>query len=566
MEKLTQTSKSVSELVHDFECGHVAIPEIQRDVVWKAEKIKALIDSIANGFPCGSLILWKPRKTDELLVEDMIRPERLDQLHGALPRYFLLDGQQRVTALASVTLDRKLLKSLISEVEDEMPLIMVNLIRFPHKGSHEISHEIEATTDLAGYRFPWVLFNDLFRGKVQSRPEYSDFAKLHPDKAKSIKRYIQRLRDYKFPVQVIQGQSYATVGDIFTRVNSQGTQLTGTEIHLARIVPHWRGITKDLRDYRRQLRQENYDLDLAFLIRTITVVECQVPTIKKLAERIEKDRPSRKHLNKTWKLARTATDKLIRVLRSKLLLDRSKYFTSKNALVPLVYYLANARSSKSATRLLQRFFLFSQLSEHYGSAAETTLNRDFNIMTIPATARQGLQQLVTSVRNEAWHEWHRFSFKAEHVRGVAAKNVLVLLMYILMRKLQARDWGHDGKQLGDIDPKEMQLHHIFPFNFMIKHKPALKAYIDNDQSPAEFRADVNDIANLTFLGQAKNVEIGDRSPWQYLPNETTKDTRKAHFIPENPDLWKPERFSDFLDERRRLFAKAMKSFLRGLDQ
>ncbi len=110
----------------------------------------------------------------------------------------------------------------------------------------------------------------------------------------------------------------------------------------------------------------------------------------------------------------------------------------------------------------------------------------------------------------------------------------------------------------------MQLHHIFPFNLMIKHKPALKVYTDNGQSPAEFRADVNDIANLTFLSQAKNVEIGDTPPWQYLPNETTKETRKAHFIPEDPDLWKPERFSDFLDQRRRLLAKAMTSLIKNL--
>lgn len=553
MENLIGTFKSVSELVDDFECDRVAIPEIQRDVVWKADKVKALIDSIGQGFPCGALIFWEPRDRDKTLVRSMIRPERLDQFDD-LPRYFLLDGQQRVTALASVTLKRPLFKSLISEVEEEMPLILANLKRFPS--------EMEATTDLAGYSFPWVLFNDLFDGTVQSNPRYKT---LPADKSENIKRYIQRLRDYKFPVQIICDRDYATVGEIFTRVNSLGTQLTGAEIHLARIVPHWKGITRDFRDYRKLLRQKNYDLDLTFLIRAITVVECQVPQIKKLAERIAKDQPSRKHLNKTWKLARTATDKLIRLLQRELLLDRSKYFTSKNALVPLVYYLANAGSADSAARLIQRFFLLSQLSEHYGGAAETTLRKDFRTMTDPAlTARQGLDELVTSVDREARQYFRGLKIQPGQVRGVSAKNVLVLLMYILMRKREARDWGHTGKQLLEIDPKDMQLHHIFPFNFMIKHKPALKVYTDNGQSPAEFRVDVNDVANLTFLSQAKNVEIGDTPPWQYLPNETTKETRKAHFIPEDSDLWKPERFSDFLANRRRLVAKAMTSLLKKL--
>src|SRR6185437_1095381 len=116
-----------------------------------------------------------------------------------------------------------------------------------------------------------------------------------------IRSYVQRLRDYQFPVQIIRDQEYPVVGEIFTRINSAGTQLTGAEIHLARIVPHWKGITSELRDYRQELGRKNYDLDLTFLMRAITVIECNVPQIKKLADKISKDRPSRSSLTKTWK-------------------------------------------------------------------------------------------------------------------------------------------------------------------------------------------------------------------------------------------------------------------------
>lgn len=555
MENLIPTLKSVSELIEDFESGNIAIPEIQRDVVWDADDIKALIDSIGRGYPCGSLILWEPRENDKSLVRSMIRPERIDQFGGILPRYFLLDGQQRVTALASITLKRDLFRSLVSEVEEEMPLILANLRRFPR--------EIEATTDLAGYSFPWVLFNELFAGTAQAKPEYANLSQADTE---NVKRYMQRLRDYKFPVQIIRDRDYATVAEIFTRVNSQGTQLTGAEIHLARIVPHWRGITKEFRDYRRQLGQKNYELDLTFLMRAITVVECRVPQIQKLAEKVAKDHPSRKHLNKTWKLARTATDRLVRVLQRELLLDRSKYFTSKNALVPLVYYLANAGNGRSGAKMIQRFFVMSQLSEHYGGGAETALRKDFRILTDPALSspRQGLSELVTSVEREARQYYRGLKIRPDHVWGLPSKNVFVLLMYILMRSRDATDWGHNGKLLAEIEPKEMQLHHIFPFDFMMKHKAARKVYLDEGRSPADFRTDVNDIANLTFLSQGKNVGIGDTPPWQYLPNETTKQSRKAHFIPESPDLWKPERFSKFLDERSSLLARAMTVFLKRL--
>jgi hypothetical protein len=80
-------------------------------------------------------------------------------------------------------------------------------------------------------------------------------------------------------------------------------------------------------------------------MRAITVIECKVPRIKELARRVHKDKLTltRAHLNKTWKRARGATDTLVKILQRDLLLDKSKFFTSKSALVPLVYYLAEDR-------------------------------------------------------------------------------------------------------------------------------------------------------------------------------------------------------------------------------
>src|SRR5439155_3463251 len=132
------------------------------------------------------------------------------------------------------------------------------------------------------------------------------------------------------------------------------------------------------------------------------------------------------------------------------------------------------------------------------------------------------------------------------------------------RNREASDWGQDGKRLFEIDPKEIQLYHIFPFNFMVNDKAALKTYTDNDWSAADLRTDVNDIANLTFISQAENTDISDKPPWEYLPRKTTRESRKAHFIPEDSELWRPDRFHDFVEERRRLLSKAMTSFLKKL--
>jgi hypothetical protein len=553
IEHLITTSKSVAEIADEFESDNIAIPEIQRDVVWKADQIKSLIDSISNQYPCGSLIYWEPREKDKSLVRSMIRPERVVANQGRVPRYFLIDGQQRVTALASVLLNRHRVRELLAEIQDDLPYVFVNVKNF----------EFESTTDPTGYSYPWIVFNKLFDGSYRSEPGFSG---LPADDVARIQKYVQRIRDYKFPVQIVRDQKYQTVGDIFTRVNSAGTQLTGAEIHLARIVPHWNGITREFRDYRHELTKKRFDLDLTFLMRAITVIECNTPQIKKLADTISKDRPSRVHLNKTWRQARSAIDYSIRVMQRDLKLDKSKYVTSKNALVPVVYSFAKAKRARPLERDAVRFFVLAQLSEHYGGSGETTLRKDFRGLTdTDNTPKQGMAELVDAVRKEAKREYRGLRVKADDVYGVGSKNVLVLLMYILMRETQATDWGSGKRiQLADIESRDLQLHHIFPFDYMQKNRDIHRWYEKQGYAQSYFRSEVNDIANLTFLSRTKNIDIKETPPSVYLPIETTKAMRKAHFIPERPDLWKTENFAKFLEARRELLAVAMTRLLKRL--
>jgi hypothetical protein len=110
----------------------------------------------------------------------------------------------------------------------------------------------------------------------------------------------------------------------------------------------------------------------------------------------------------------------------------------------------------------------------------------------------------------------------------------------------------------------MHLHHIFPFNFMMKDKDAI-AFADSEAwNPSEFRSWVNDIANLTFIRNSTNSQIGDLPPWQYLEQYTNKESRRAHFIPEDRKLWMPAKFKDFIEARSTLIATAATRLLRSL--
>lgn len=367
-------------------------------------------------------------------------------------------------------------------------------------------------------------------------------------------------------MQIIQERNYPTVGKIFSRVNSQGTQLTGAEIHVASIIPNWRGISAEFRRYRRDLHKSGYDLDLTFLMRAITVIECNVPQIKKLADRVSQRRLSKGQLDRLWAESKRAISLVTRTLREDLCLDRTKFFLSKNALVPLVYHAAKCHGRSIDRKAMMKYFLVSQMGGHYSGAGETVLRRDLRYLSEPGTPpKQGLRDLLEVAIREAKQEYRGLKASHRHITGPPSKNVMLLLMYIVMRKKGATDFGlSDPGELDQIPSSELQLHHIFPFDFMLSDSKAKRYKERPEFTEREYREQVNDIANITFLGRAKNVQIGNVSPWQYLVNETTREMRKAHFIPENRELWKPENFDKFLDKRRRMIAKAINSLMRAL--
>lgn len=81
---------------------------------------------------------------------------------------------------------------------------------------------------------------------------------------------------------------------------------------------------------------------------------------------------------------------------------------------------------------------------------------------------------------------------------------------------------------------------------------------------AEFKEQINDVANLTFVSLEANQEIKKRPPYDYLPKMTTPKNLQAHCLPDDPELWKPQNIDKFCDERRRLLARAMNSYVRNL--
>jgi hypothetical protein len=128
------------------------------------------------------------------------------------------------------------------------------------------------------------------------------------------------------------------------------------------------------------------------------------------------------------------------------------------------------------------------------------------------------------------------------------------LLYMLTRVWGAKDWESGielRKQLlGSLSA--LQIHHIFPKALLYQN--------------GYTKAEVNAIANFTFLTQETNLKVLAQQPSVYLEKYSMKHPGaiESHWIPADRDLWKVENYPKFLEVRRGLLANAANEFLESL--
>jgi len=80
-----------------------SLPALQRGAVWKPQQVEALWDSLVRGFPIGAFLLapYDARRGDKNYLHQQASTKTIEtQPYNNLPRYHLLDGQQRANAIA----------------------------------------------------------------------------------------------------------------------------------------------------------------------------------------------------------------------------------------------------------------------------------------------------------------------------------------------------------------------------------------------------------------------------------------------------------------------------------
>ncbi len=520
----------IEDIISELRRGGIRIPEIQRNYVWKRSQIAKLLDSIYNGYPTGSILLWDT--VEGTIMRDMATNLGTSTRSDFTPK-IVLDGQQRITSLGRVyDKDTARQDRVIFNVMDE-----VFEVYSPRYSSDP--RWIDVTRVLTGE----MTELDILEGLVEAQVVRSDDRVTKNEIHDRLKK-LTGISTYQYPIEIVREQDLEIVTEVFIRVNSGGTRLREAELALARLA--WKvpgSIVGPFEKVEDECAQRGFELDTRFLMRSLISVATRQSRFSDLKAYWSR---AKEEIEKDWKRTESGVKMALDFVEGNVGIPGSEFLPSQFSLLPLVVVFSErSKLSSEEERALRRWFLVANSFSHYSGPSETKLNQDLSLLGEKCEGISAmLDRLLKDLRGEP-------KVSAEDLERGGTNSPFFPLSFLAICRKGAKDWFTGVKVKRDTysDDQNVEYHHIFP-----------KKLLD-DRGIDRFARD--EMANLAFLGQKANRKIRATEPGIYLAEiaEEAPDRLEAQFVPLDQNLWKLDSFEDFLKERRRMLAQAMNEVL-----
>jgi hypothetical protein len=564
---MSRAEMKVTELVDKIEREELQLPAMQRQYVWKATKVRDLLDSLYRGYPSGAILMWE--SFDDIATRDFA----VSSKSGAVARpLLLLDGQQRLTSLSAVIRGepiqngkRKRTVDILFNLDHPDELVPASAISSEEEDLDEEADEDELEEDNVQTRLKqrtftvssralaslpnWVSVSEIFKNEdvtpILQRAGVEDF------KDPRYKKYVARLqnlkaiKDYVYRVDVLEAtMSYDEVTEIFVRVNSLGMQLKSSDLALAQITARWKDSLEVFTLFQEQcLETSGFDFELGIYVRALVVFATGQSRFKTISS-LKKD-----ELEAAWKRTVRGVEYALNFLKSNCKVDSRALMSSPYFLHTISFWIEtqNYKVTKAQERDMVKWFHVANTKARYSrGSSETILDQDLTVIRNGGGPAEMLGLLKTQVG--------RLDLTLEELEGKSTRSSVFKTMFLAFREVDATDWethlaispSHSGVS------DRIQFHHIFP-----------KAYLKR-KAPELVTRQVDDIANLAFIGGRTNLKITDKAPKDYLASIVNSDTKvelEKQCIPTDIKLYEVENFGLFMEERRKLLLNRLNEFL-----
>ncbi|MDR2896670.1 MAG: DUF262 domain-containing protein [Propionibacteriaceae bacterium] len=567
---MSKTDMKVWELVAKIDQGELQLPEMQRRYVWTKTQVRDLLDSLYRGYPSGVILAWQPSTaitgTHSLAVDTDHAPVTTKPL-------LLLDGQQRLTSLTAVLKGQKVtVRNRVKPIDIlfnlDHPDQLEVVTEAADSGADEPEDDLNDVTDDLGHdelsrranrrafivytkrlaALPnWVCVTDVF---TQSDTEILKQAGVTGWDDPKYERYLQRLatlraiRDYEYRVDILEeDKSYEEVTEIFVRVNSLGAKLRSADLAMAQVTAKWPGSLQLFDDYLGELSKRGFELDYAVPLRVMVALLTNQSHFHVVAGF------TADQLKWAWAKAQHATNHAIDFLQKNCGIANSNQLTSPFLIVATAAW-AHSRDyvlSGEEERSYRRWLLIANAKGRYSrGSTETILDQDLAVIRDGG----GPTELTSRLRQQ----FGKLGFSADDLIGRSTLSGVFKTLFIAFASGGARDWQTKLNIAANYADKanRIEYHHIFPKAYMKALRPELGS------------REIDDIANLAFIGAKTNKVISDKAPHDYAQSFESTDLL-AQAVDFSEGLDQGDQFEVFRDRRRLALAKTLNNFLHTED-
>ncbi|MDE0700068.1 MAG: DUF262 domain-containing protein [Acidimicrobiaceae bacterium] len=471
---------SISEFLFDAEKGQIHIPDFQRPWVWNKDKVRKLFTSLYRKYPVGEMVFW-PNRTNG------------DQRHS------LIDGRQRLTALYYVIRGQQ--PPWMGETPNEFAQPL---------GFNVVDEKFDYLSDKLADDARWFKVSDAFVEPDFAESFDSEAASLASDGLVSqvtVVRRITRLqgiRDRRIHKEVLpEYLDIERAVEVFEILNRAGTPVREADLVVARLSLVWPEVREALNQAMGRWEESGFRVPAEAVLRCLAAVVSDTVDYEGLygSKGDGKSPRQNQKLNASFRQLVAATDTVLTKLRDKLGLSQVKPTVLNRGYVPVVFAAQRRAAGELPNVDLEAMIGWWQLSNlhnHWSNDVRNRLGAAIGALSDGAGAAQLIDLLGKPGRSLALEP---VDFRIKR-RPASAEYKLLLTM---TKRCGAMDlpsgeslsFDHIGENV------ELEAHHIFPKAFL-KKQPKVR------------EEEIEQLANIAFITKRKNLQIGRKSPADYL--------------------------------------------------
>lgn len=530
----------ISTILDKIDENQLFVPAFQREYVWKRDDAKLLIDSLIKEYPTGTMLTWETASPPELKG-----PHKYNENQGAVK--LLLDGQQRVTTLYM------LIRGVIPPYYTAPEIMNDTRELFVHLDTLELSYYMKTRMENNPL---WQNITDVFQRTIRPRDvvrkleeKGESTTRDREDQIDDNTRAIENILDREFPEQTIPVKATIREAiDIFYKVNASGVALTDAELALAQISGYWPQARDRFKAKLTALEKEGFVFKLDFLV--YVLLGC----LYHLGSDMRKlhDPSNDETIREAWgRLESQVLDYVVNLMRTNAFVDHTVEINSPYALVPIIVYCFDKKGTHltdAEIRKMVKWFFYSQVRARYVSQLPQKLDRDLRTVEASQQPFDALLQVIA--------EENRLEILPTEFIGHAIQHPLFSMMrwYLKSRGAVCFTTGMSlRKNMGS--KYQLERDHLFPYSKLKE--------IGYGQDNRVKYALAQELTNRAILTQVANRTKAAAHAEDYLAGVKAKFPKALELqcVPEDPELWKIENYEQFLEERRKMLAKHLNSFL-----